>query len=133
MPGGGSHDVHECTTALAAALDGVAIAEPVAWHGLTVFPLIGAVDTEPSYVTFGPARDAGAFRSTEVTDAGVVGELEAVNDGDVDVLLLDGEEVVGAKQNRMINLTILVPARSRVRIPVSCVEQGRWSMKQQAF
>lgn len=133
MPDDGSYNVLECTAALAAALDGVTIGEPVAWHGLTVYPLHGAADTEPSYMTFGPARDAGTFRITEVSDAGIVGELEAVNDGDVDVLLLDGEEVVGAKQNRMINLTILVPARSRARIPVSCVEQGRWSMKQQAF
>jgi hypothetical protein len=43
------------------------------------------------------------------------------------VLLLDGEELIGAKQNRVLNLTILAPAHSTLVIPVSCVEQGRWS------
>ena len=41
-------------------------------------------------------------------------------------LVLDGEELVGAKQNRIANLTILVPAESRLNLPVSCVEAGRW-------
>jgi hypothetical protein len=43
------------------------------------------------------------------------------------VLVLDGEELVGAKQNRIVNATILVPELSSLVIPVSCVEQGRWS------
>src|SRR5262249_50254705 len=43
------------------------------------------------------------------------------------VLFLEGEQLLGAKQNRILNLTVLVPARSRVTIPVSCVEAGRWT------
>jgi hypothetical protein len=50
-----------------------------------------------------------------------------VNDSDRAVLLLDGEELVGAKQNRILNLTILAPAKAAITIPVSCVEAGRWS------
>lgn len=41
--------------------------------------------------------------------------------------LLDGEELVGAKQNRILNLSILVPGQTSLEIPVSCVEQSRWS------
>jgi len=43
------------------------------------------------------------------------------------ILILDGEELVGEKQNRIVNTTILIPADSTLVIPVSCVEQGRWS------
>jgi len=50
-----------------------------------------------------------------------------VNDCDERVLLLDGEELIGAKQNRVLNLTILVGSKSTIVIPVSCVEAGRWS------
>ncbi len=31
-----------------------------------------------------------------------------------------------AKQNRIVNATILVPAREKVEVPVSCAERGRW-------
>jgi hypothetical protein len=49
------------------------------------------------------------------------------------VLILDGEELVGAKQNRIVNTTILVAAGAEIVIPVSCVEQGRWTYKSDAF
>jgi hypothetical protein len=45
------------------------------------------------------------------------------------VLLVDGEELVGAKQNRVLNLTILAPAKHTTVIPVSCVEAGRSRME----
>jgi hypothetical protein len=38
---------------------------------------------------------------------------------------LDGEELIGAKQNRIVNLTVLVAAGQTLHIPVSCVEAGR--------
>jgi hypothetical protein len=53
-------------------------------------------------------------------------QSSVVNESRRDVLIVDGEELVGAKQNRIVNLTILVPAHTSLTIPVSCVEAGRW-------
>jgi len=62
-----------------------------------------------------------------------VPSLSVVNDADRPVLLLDGEELVGARQNRILNTTVLVAAHAALRIPVSCVEQGRWSYRGKRF
>ena len=73
------------------------------------------------------------MRITETSDAGDVPELRLENLGELSVLLLDGEGLVGAKQNRVLNLTILAPAKSTITIPVSCVEEGRWSHSSPEF
>lgn len=87
----------------------------------------------PAYEMFGAAASAGSITITEVSESGVFAQLQAVNVGARPVLLLDGEEVTGAKQNRIVNLTVLVDAVTVVELPVSCVEQGRWSMQSRAF
>ena len=55
------------------------------------------------------------------------------NRADRPALIVDGEELVGAKQNRVANLTLLLPAWKTTIIPVSCVEQGRWSYDSPGF
>jgi hypothetical protein len=61
---------------------------------------------------------------------GAIGQLD---ESEFEVFLLDGEELVGAKQNRVLNVTILVGAKQTLTIPVSCVEQGRWARRSDAF
>jgi len=58
-----------------------------------------------------------------------VSELLLSNEGDERVFLLDGEELVGAKQNRILNTSLLVERRTRLAVPVSCVERGRWEFR----
>jgi hypothetical protein len=47
--------------------------------------------------------------------------------------VMDGEQLIGARQNRMTNRSILLPAHDKVRIPVSCMEQGRWHFDSEEF
>ncbi|OGP93044.1 MAG: hypothetical protein A2156_03945 [Deltaproteobacteria bacterium RBG_16_48_10] len=68
-----------------------------------------------------------------MNQAGAVPELKVVNKADLPVLLLDGEELAGAKQNRVLNTTILLMEKSETIIPVSCTEQGRWDYVTSAF
>src|SRR4029079_7524988 len=56
-----------------------------------------------------------------------------VNDGVRPVLIVDGEELVGAKQNRIVNLTVLVPELATITLPVTCVEVGRWRHVSEEF
>ena len=100
---------------------------------LTMYPLLGRDEVPAGYTTLDEALAAGSVTVTEVSESGHVPELTIVNTGPVPVLLLDGEELVGAKQNRIVNLTILVPPRTTLPLPVSCVEAGRWDHRPRAF
>ena len=97
-------------------------------HGaLTVIPILAPMQAEPEWLTLAEAGDR--VRITEVSEGGSVPNLKVANLGDLPLLLLDGEQLVGAKQNRVLNMTVLVAAQAEVTIPVSCVEQGLWSFK----
>jgi len=92
-----------------------------------IIPLLTDLDDSPEYLTLKEALDKQALVISEVSKEGSVPELKVVNKGDGLVLLLDGEELVGAKQNRVLNTSILLKEKSETIIPVSCTEQGRWS------
>jgi hypothetical protein len=108
------------------ALASIALGDTREYGGLAVTPLVGVDEPACEYVTLDDALAAGTITITEVSDSGSVPELRVINRGITPVLIVDGEELVGAKQNRVINLTILVAAARNTTIPVSCVEAGRW-------
>jgi hypothetical protein len=118
---------------VANALSTLTLGAPVAFEALTFFPLVSPHARQPDYLTLDEALAGGHARVTEVSEGGSVPELRFVNGSDHRVLLLDGEELVGAKQNRVLNVTILVAPKQTVTIPVSCVEQGRWSYDSPEF
>jgi hypothetical protein len=62
----------------------------------------------------------------EVSAGGSVPELRVTNGSAHSILLVEGEVLAGLKQNRTLNVTVLIPAGSQVTVPVTCVEQGRW-------
>ena len=100
---------------------------------LAVFPLILENSRAPTYLTLGDALAKGLAQISEISEGGSVPTLTFRNEGETPVLLLDGEELIGAKQNRVLNLTILAPAFATIHIPVSCIEQGRWHWRSRHF
>jgi len=103
------------------------------FNNLVVFPLLSPEPSAQSYLTLDEALDQRLVSITELTQGGVVPELRLENLSDRQVLLLDGEELVGAKQNRVLNITILVAGFAKLVIPVSCVERGRWHRLSREF
>jgi hypothetical protein len=108
------------------------LGEAVEHRGIVLAPLFPRKQPRARYVTLDDALPLG-LRITEVSAAGSVPELLVANPLDAPVLLYDGEELVGAKQDRILNVSVLVSETSETRIPVSCVEQGRWSARSAAF
>ena len=109
-------------------LAGLRIGEPIVHRQMAMFPLLGkgANTAPPAYLTLDEALAASAAQVSEVSQEGSVPELLFRNLGDRPVLLMEGEELVGAKQNRTLNVSILAPPQQEMLIPVSCVERGRW-------
>lgn len=52
--------------------------------------------------------------------------LLVANPNSSPVLITEGETLNGGWQNRVVNVSVLVPASAEIEIPVSCVEAGRW-------
>jgi hypothetical protein len=113
-------------------MNSIQLGDPVEHRGVVIAPLFPRHDPETDYVTLEDALPLG-FLITEIHAEGSVPELLASNPLDRPVLLYDGEELLGAKQNRILNVTALVAAKSETKIPVSCVEQGRWHAQSARF
>jgi hypothetical protein len=103
------------------------------FNNMQLLPLFCDAEEDLSYLTLEEALKKGLLLVQEVSEGGSVPELKVKNLAEVPVLLLDGEELAGAKQNRILNTTILVKGKSEMIIPVSCTEQGRWSYKTEKF
>ncbi len=120
------------------------VGDPVASGNLAMFPLYradpsgdgggGGGKVKPAdYLCFDDALAKKWVDVTEVDEAGSVPTLLLDNRATQPVFLLDGEQLIGAKQNRTVNLTLLVAAGAKTEIPVSCVEAGRWSRSSRRF
>ncbi len=108
--------------------------QPVCHQRLEVVPLLAPTQQHGvAYITYDEAIAASKLLLEEVGAAGSVPHLLATNLGSERVLIPDGTTLVGCKQNRVVNVTILLESESKTVIPVSCVERGRWSLLSKLF
>lgn len=108
------------------------LADPQRHRLLTIYPLVDSKPRQLPYRLLKDALDDGTLIIGEI-GGGNVPKLQVENRGDSDVLVLDGEQLIGAKQNRMTNRTIVLAAHETTTIPVSCMEQGRWHLQSRHF
>src|SRR5262245_52277988 len=115
------------------AVPSVRVGAPITHDKLTVFPLFLEAPTKPHYRLSEEALAEGSAVVEEVTEGGSVPNLAVNNTGDTLVLFVEGQELRGAKQNRVLNTSVLIAARTKTVLPVSCVEQGRWRYTSKEF
>jgi hypothetical protein len=114
-------------------LEQLRIGQKQSYKNLAVYPLLSEYVVTLDYLTLDEAMSQDAIDAVEIDKGGSVPELKVINKSGKIILILDGEELVGAKQNRIVNTTILVAANATTVIPVSCVEQGRWAYTSNKF
>jgi hypothetical protein len=105
---------------------------------LAVYPIFldeagGGGSGTPRYITLHQALREGSIEISEVSRLGWVPQLRVVNRGNAHILMLGGEELRGAKQDRVVSTSVLVGQRTTTMIPVACTEKGRWSYSSRTF
>ena len=117
---------------LSTLLTGIRTADPVKIGDLSFVPLLLAGDG-PDAESLEEGLQQGHTSLSEVSEGGSVNNVQVTHSGVKMLLLLDGEQVIGAKQNRIFNASFLVPPGASVVVPVSCVERGRWNYTSRGF
>jgi hypothetical protein len=101
--------------------------------GLQAFGLRWPSESQLGYRTLDELMAADALEVTEIDEGGSVPTIRVTNKSDLMAFLMAGEQLVGAKQNRVLNVSLMVPPSASLDIPVSCVEAGRWNDRSAKF
>ena len=95
------------------------------YRNMEVIPVRINCNGNRDYLTLKRGIKAGFVEITEC-EVSTVGTVLAKNNSNVPLILIDGDEILGAKQNRIMNRSLIIPPRASMKVSVSCTEQGRW-------
>ncbi len=107
-------------------LNYLALGDKQIHNNMVVFPLLCDKEISIDYILLDEAIETNQLVITEDFEDGIATELMIENLSGENILILDGEKLVGTKQNRAANITTLIPAHSVIAIPMCCVERRRW-------
>lgn len=110
-------------------LPSLLVDDPIRCGPLALYPLRAGAPggpSAPAYLTGPEAERLGLLRIGEKPGGATVPELVVHNTGALPLLLLEGETLVGAKQNRVLDASVLLAAGTTTTVAVTCVEAGRW-------
>jgi hypothetical protein len=103
------------------------ISGPFTHENLAVYFVHGVDASGPVPLTL---QEAMAKGQVQVIETGRVNELQIENTGAEEVFVQAGDIVKGGRQDRVLTVSFLLPAKSgRMPIASFCVEHGRWSAR----
>ena len=101
------------------------LGEPVFLRNLKIYPIRAEDKNGVSIATIEEKMAKNEIEIRELDDP-EINEIILINRGHEPVLMIDGEEITGAFQNRIIARSTIAHANKKSRIPVICAEEGRW-------
>src|SRR6516164_3768407 len=107
-------------------LKDLSIGQTTAWRRIRVTPLRLQTRADVEYLTLDDSTAETLITIEESSGAGSVPEIRVRNQAKCRVFIPEGSTLIGAKQNRVVNLSVMLAPESVTLIPVSCVERGRW-------
>jgi hypothetical protein len=123
---GRSQGEHRRSDGIDGWLGRLRLGEPRREGALEIVPLLRDGNGPPPRVLL--AKQAVETGLLEIVEqgGGVVQELLARNEGELPVAILEGETLVGCKQNRVVAHSVVVAPGATLAVPVGCMEHGRW-------
>ncbi len=95
------------------------------YENMTVIPIKTTTTFKQDILTLKKGLEMGIVIVTECNTS-TVNKVLVKNNAITPLILVDGDEITGAMQNRIINTTTLVPPKTSLEVSVSCTEHGRW-------
>ena len=99
-----------------------------AYKNIAAIPIKTPINYKFDILTLAKGFELGLVEVKEC-EKSTVNTLVVKNNSISPLLLIDGEEIIGGDQNRIVNSTILVAPQSEMKVPVNCTEHGRWGYK----
>lgn len=114
-------------------IEGIRLGDAVQFKNLSIVPIFSNNTSTLNYISLKEGLEKALVEVTEVSEGGSVPTLKVTNNSTLPLFILDGEELVGAKQNRIVNTSMLLAGKSSFEVPVSCTESGRWKYNSEKF
>ena len=106
------------------------VGRPRVYRNLALYPVSGPARQLPDRLTLDAALRRDTLHVHEVNEGGSVNQLTVENRGGQPIFIMAGEILSGAKQDRVLQHDLWLPAHSGdVQVAVYCVEHGRWTYK----
>lgn len=113
----------------------IGVDDPIVYEKLAIYPITypGGGERVENVLTLGEAIETGKCIVSELPEGESVNTVRVENNSKYPVVILAGQVIVGAKQDRMVSYNTVVASNSSIDLEVYCVESGRWSYKSDQF